>query len=433
MEAVLSQKNKTIEFLKGLEMTENSLGHTTIAAEFSAAKKRLDQYDLPHRKQEDWKYSKIGSYLNKSYSESRSNADIDLSQFKSTAIEANLLVFVNGFYRDDLSSIKYAQAGIVIQNMTEAIDLFSEEVESHFCKSLPASFFTDLNTLHHGNGVFVKVDKNVIGEIPLHILHVLSGDSVIAQSRNMIILGENSKIEILESQVELDANHSFSNHVSEFYIEENALLNYSLIQKGSSNAMIHTNHFVQNDFSKINSNVFSFDNELIRNNHYARIEGKDTETRLNGTFMPGPGEQVDNRTMLDHRNVRGFSEEVYKGILFEKSNAVFNGKIFVDQKAQQTNAYLNNNNILMDDSAKMHSKPELEIYADDVKCSHGSATGDFDTEAQFYLQARGIGEESAKNMLIHAFMDEVASKIENEEIMDLAKNYLDARMLDLSK
>jgi Fe-S cluster assembly protein SufD len=149
--------------------------------------------------------------------------------------------------------------------------------------------------------------------------------------------------------------------------------------------------------------------------------------------MPTIDEQVDNRTLLDHQNVRGFSEEVYKGILFEKSNAIFNGKIFVDQKAQQTNAYLNNSNILMDDSSRMQSKPELEIYADDVKCSHGSATGDFDTEALFYLQARGIGPDKARNMLIHAFMDEVLSKVENEEVRNIIQWYLDARMMKIDK
>jgi Fe-S cluster assembly protein SufD len=244
----------------------------------------------------------------------------------------------------------------------------------------------------------------------------------------LVILEKNSQLDLIESQLELNASNCISNHVSEYFIGENASLNYTLIQNGSDNAMIHSNHFVQEDFSKINSNVFSLQNALIRNNHGAKIIGKDCETRMNGSFMPGKNEQTDNRTMLDHQNVRGFSEEVYKGILFEKSNAVFNGKIFVDQIAQQTNAYLNNSNILMDDSARMQSKPELEIYADDVKCSHGSATGDFDTEALFYLQARGIGLDNARNMLIHAFMDEVLMKVDSEDIRQVVKGYLDDRM-----
>jgi Fe-S cluster assembly protein SufD len=317
--------------------------------------------------------------------------------------------------------------------MTEATDLFPEDLEKYFGQSIKPSFFNDLNTVYHGNGTFVKIDDNVIAETTLHIIHIQTGEKNIAQSRNLFIIGENSKLDIFESQLNLQLSNSISNHVSEYFIAKNALLNYSLLQNGSENAMIHTNVYVQDDFSKINANVFSLQNTLIRNNHSAQIIGTDTETRLNGSFMPGKKEQIDNHTLLDHQNVRGFSEEVYKGILFEKSDAIFNGKIFVSQIAQQTNAYLNNANILMENDARMHSKPELEIYADDVKCSHGSATGDFDTEALFYLQARGIGIETARNMLIHAFMNDVLSKVDNEEVQTIIKWYLDARMMKFER
>lgn len=433
MEAVISPENSVASFIKELNLNENSTNNTSLNKVIEEAKTRLLDSSLPHRKQEDWKYSKIGPWLKKKYSSFRSNDDLDLKQFDSAVINTNILVFVNGYFRDDLSAINSKQDGLVIQNMTEAIDLFPSDIDTYFGKAAKQTFFNDLNTVFHGNGVFIKVDDNVISETPLHIIHVQSGDANIAQSRNLIILGKNSKLDIFESQLELEASNCLSNHVSEYFIGENALLNFSLIQKGSENVMIHSNYYVQDDFSKINANVFSLQNTLIRNNHTASIKGKDCETRLNGSFMPDRNEQTDNRTMLDHQNVRGFSEEVYKGILFEKSNAIFNGKIFVNQIAQQTNAYLNNSNILMDDSARMQSKPELEIYADDVKCSHGSATGDFDTEALFYLQARGISVDTARNMLIHAFMDEVLSKVENEDIQAVIKGYLDARMAKLDK
>jgi len=431
--AVISQQNSTMAFLKELDLSENATNNLIINDQIKESKERLSNTSLPNKKDEDWKYSKISPWLKKKYSSFRSNDKIDLKQFKSVDLKANLLVFVNGFYRDDLSKISHQQSGVIIQNMTEAIDLFRGDVESHFSKGIEASFFNDLNTVYHGNGVFIKVKKDSIAETPIHLLHIQTGKSNIAQTRNLIILEENSQIDILESQFELNADDCLSNHVSEYFIGKNALLNYTLIEKGSENALIHSNVFVQEDFSKLNSNVFSLENTLIRNNHFAKIIGKDTESRMNGSFMPDANEQIDNRTMLNHQNVRGFSEEVYKGILFKKSSAIFNGKIFVDQKAQQTNAYLNNSNILMDDSARMYSKPELEIYADDVKCSHGSATGDFDTEALFYLQARGIGIDKARNMLIHAFMDEVLAKIENEEIRELGKYYLEARMMKIEE
>jgi Fe-S cluster assembly protein SufD len=431
MEAVISSINKVSDFLENIDVTENVVSDGRVQEAINDAKSRLLMSDLPHKKQEDWKYSKIAPWLRKRYKVSRSNEDVAINKLNPLTIQANTLVFLNGFYRDDLSTLKHSQNGVIIQNMTEAIDLFREDFETYFNTGTEDSFFTDLNTVYHSNGVFIKVDENVIAETVVHILHIQTGSETIAQSRNLVILGKNAKIDILESQLELNAQDSISNHVSEFFIKENALLNYTLIQKGSENAAIHSNYFEQEDFSKINSNVFSLQNKLIRNNHRVRSIGKDTETRLNGSFMPGKEEQFDNRTLLDHRNVRGYSEEVYKGILFEKSDAVFYGRIYVDQKAQQTNAYLNNSNILMDDSARMHSKPELEIYADDVKCSHGSATGDFDTEAQFYLQARGIGIESARKMLIHAFMDEVSGKIESPEMRDLVNSYMNERMMKL--
>ena len=431
MEAVISQQNKTTDFLKELSLFENSSNSLIINNQIKESKERLLNTSLPNKKDEAWKYSKIGPWLKKKYSAFRSNEKIDLKQFRSADLKANVLVFVNGYYRDDLSKVNHSQNGVIIQNMTEAMDLFREDIEGHFSKAIEGDFFNDLNTVYHGNGVFIKVAKDCIVETPIHLLHIQSGNGNIAQSRNLIILGENSQLDLFESQLEWKAENCLANHVSEYFIAKNALLNYSLIEQGSENALIHSNQFVQDDFSKLNSNVFSLQNSIIRNNHFSKILGKDTETRMNGSFMPGTNEQIDNRTMLDHQNVRGFSEEVYKGILFERSNAVFNGKIYVDQKAQQTNAYLNNSNILMDDSARMHSKPELEIYADDVKCSHGSATGDFDTEAQFYLQARGIGIESARKMLIHAFMDEVLMKIDNEDIQEILKHYLDARMSEI--
>lgn len=428
MEAVLSPENNVQGFINDLQLVESDHANKTLRQKMEFAKEDLFNNPLPHRKAESWKYSKIAPWLKKKYSAFRSNETIDLKQFKSSTLASNLLVFVNGFYRDDLSVLNKQQDGVIIQNMTEAIDLFPNEIASHFGEATQKGFFANLNTVYHSNGVFIKVKENVISENLLHILHIQTGESNIAQSRNMVILEKNSQLDLVESQLELNASNCISNHVSEYFIGENASLNYTLIQNGSDNAMIHSNHFVQEDFSKINSNVFSLQNALIRNNHYAKIIGKDCETRMNGSFMPGKNEQTDNRTMLDHQNVRGFSEEVYKGILFEKSNAVFNGKIFVDQIAQQTNAYLNNSNILMDDSARMQSKPELEIYADDVKCSHGSATGDFDTEALFYLQARGIGIDNARNMLIHAFMDEVLMKVDSEDIRQVVKGYLDDRM-----
>jgi Fe-S cluster assembly protein SufD len=184
--------------------------------------------------------------------------------------------------------------------------------------------------------------------------------------------------------------------------------------------------------SRLISNTFTLKKAFVRNNHKVSIVGKGTETHLNGTFMPDSGEQVDNHTMLDHQNTNGYSDEMYKGILFKESSAIFNGKIYVARAAQKTNAFLNNANILLDDSAVMDSKPELEIYADDVKCSHGSATGDLDNEALFYLQSRGIGIDAARGLLVHAFLGEVLNRVPNEIIRKAMSVEIEDRLLAMN-
>jgi Fe-S cluster assembly protein SufD len=431
MEAVETIEKVKTMFYKTLEGFKNQFAHTLIQERINQAALRFEAYEVPNKKQEDWKYSNIGQWLKKQYKVERSNNNFDIGLYKLPGLEANTLIFVNGFFRNDLSDIQFSQKGVIIQNLTESHDLFEKDIESHFDQHVEHNFFNDLNTLYHGNGLFIKVEDNTISENMVHIIHIQTGTEVIAQPRNLIIIGKNSKLDVIESQVEVNAENCLTNQVSEFVIGENAQLNYVLSQKGENNGLIHTNRFVQKNDSRLISNIFTLKKAFIRNNHKVSIEGKGTETHLNGTFMPDSGEQVDNHTLLDHQNTNGYSDEMYKGILFKDSSAIFNGKIYVAQAAQKTNAFLNNANILLDDRAVMDSKPELEIYADDVKCSHGSATGDLDTEALFYLQSRGIGLDAARGLLVHAFLGEVLNRVPNEFIRNAMSEQLEDRLLEM--
>jgi len=431
MEAIESVDKVKTMFYKALEGSKNHFEHELIQDRINQAAKRFDEYEVPNKKQEDWKYSTIRQWLKKEYKTERSNNDFDIGMYEIPGFETNTLVFVNGFFRNDLSNIQFSQKGVIIQNLTESHDLFEKDIESHFDQHVEHNYFNDLNTLYHGNGLFIKVEDNTIAEYQVHIIHIQTGNGVISQPRNLIIIGKNSKLDIIESQVEVNAENCLTNQVSEFVIGENSQLNYVLSQKGENNGLIHTNRFVQKDDSRLISNVFTLKTEFVRNNHKVSIVGNATETHLNGTFMPDSGEQVDNHTLLDHQNTNGYSDEMYKGILFKNSNAVFNGKIYVARKAQKTNAFLNNANILLDDTAVMESKPELEIYADDVKCSHGSATGDLDTEALFYLQSRGIGIDAARGLLVHAFLGEVLSRVPNEIIRKAMSEQIEDRLIEM--
>ena len=420
------------QLFKSLDNSKNTFSHIGIQERLDKAFERLNNYSIPNKKHEDWKYSNIGKWVNSKYKVERSNNDFDIESYKIPGLDANILVFVNGFFRDDLSDVKHIQKGLIIQNFTESCDLFSSDINSHFAKYTEDNFFNDLNTLYHGNGLFLKVDDNTLAEHTVQIVNIQTGNGVISQPRNLFLIGENSELNIVETHVEVDASNCLTNQVSEFIIGKNSRLNYVLSQSGKDNALIHTNRFVQHDHSRLVSNVFTLSKEFIRNNHIVSISGIGTETELNGTFMPKGDEQVDNHTLLDHQNVNGYSKELYKGILFKDSNAIFNGKIFVNQKAQKTNAFLNNYNILLDDNAIMESKPELEIYADDVKCSHGSATGDIDSEALFYLQSRGIGKDSARALLMHSFLGEVLEKVANENVREAIGNKINNRLSEIN-
>lgn len=421
------------KFVASFKEAENHFAHSEIDKRVQNALARLENNPLPSKQQEAWKYSRIASWLKKTYRVSRNNAIIDISSRLLPNVEANVFVMVNGFFRDDLSMISYPQEGVIIQNMTAAYDLFPGIIENHFDHYTGHTFFSDLNTVYHGNGLFLKVDDNTLAEHPVHFIHIHTGAGVIAQPRNLVVVGKNSRITLTETHVELDANEGMTNLVSECIIEENAQLNYVLTQEGKDNALIHTLRFVQKDNSRLLANVFTLGKKFVRNDHAVTIDGKGCETFLNGAFMPGNGEQVDNHTLFDHLKPHCTSNELYKGILFAGSNAIFNGKIFVNREAQQINAFLNNANILLSDDAVMESKPELEIYADDVKCSHGSATGDIDEEAVFYLRARGIGKESARALLVHAFLEEVTGQINHsgirESVSKLIKDQLIKRNL----
>jgi Fe-S cluster assembly protein SufD len=393
---------------------------------------RLNRRNSPVPNQEEWKYSKIARWIKKNYTPQRTNEKLDLAEFHIPDLEANVLVFVNGYFRMDLSDVSHHQNGVVVQNLTEAIDLFSDDFEKHLNQNLDHTYFSDLNAAIHQNGVFIKVDSNTVVEHPIHMIYIQHGKSALSNPRNLVLIGDNARLDVMESQVEVAASECLSNQVTEWVIGKNATLNVTLFQQGKNNALINYNAFTQLKDSRLNAFTFSLEKAFIRNNHFVYISGSNTETRLQGAFLPGAGDQVDNHTLLDHQCPHTFSDENYKGILFKDAQGIFNGRIHVHQAAQQTNAFLNNGNLLLDDSAMINTKPELEIYADDVKCSHGSATGDLDEEALFYLRSRGIGENEARALLIHAFVEEVVDKISNKAVQTYIRRKIDDRLLDMN-
>ncbi|HRG01416.1 MAG TPA: Fe-S cluster assembly protein SufD [Bacteroidia bacterium] len=382
-------------------------------AEIISAIRYLEDKGIPNNKHEDYKYCNIESVLRKEFKaveqafNELTNADIAPLKID----EAINLVVVNGVYNEDLSE-KMIVKGLTVKSLNE----LSSSEKGLLCSQAKSE--TDaliaLNTAFASNGLFLQVDKNNIIPMPLHIIYVNSGKTnILTNTRSFINIQANAQTTLIESFYNIGSAKVFSNFVSEKFVGENAKLTCHTFQnEGAFSYSVNTNQVKINKYSNYSNTTMTLSGELVRNNHNVVLADSNCEAHLNGLFISSGTQQIDNHTLIDHQMPHCESNELYKGIAKDKSVGTFNGKIFVRKDAQKTNAYQSSKNILMSDDATINTKPQLEIYADDVKCSHGTSTGKIDTEALFYLKARGIGEESARKLLLQAFAQELIDKIE---------------------
>ncbi|NQX96702.1 MAG: Fe-S cluster assembly protein SufD [Flavobacteriales bacterium] len=393
-----------------------------------SAKKALVELEFPTSKTENWKYTRIGKIINKAYQIQHeiSENKIDISNYLISGLDADVIVIVNGFYRSDLSQTQ-TEEGLKISSLKEVIANDNTFIKSHLGEIAKAEneIFIALNTLSFTDGVYIDLDKNAVIEKPIHIINIITSDNITTNTRTIIKAHDNSSVKVIESFVNLQGEESFTNNVSEFFLNPNSRIEYNKIQnKTGESYHISTEQVYQRKDSNFTINTITLDGSLVRNNLNIEIHGEGCETNLNGIYLGKNKNHIDNHTVVDHLKPNCNSNEVYKGILDNNSVAVFNGKVFVRPDAQQTNAYQQNNNILLTDTAVINSKPELEIYANDVKCSHGSTTGQLDEEAIFYLQARGVERKSAVNMMITAFAKDALDRVS----IDALKNYIDNKI-----
>jgi Fe-S cluster assembly protein SufD len=248
-------------------------------------------------------------------------------------------------------------------------------------------------------------------------------------SRNLIELEESSEATIIEEQLIIGKGKVFSNYLSEKFVAENAKLTTVLFQnEGTSGFSVNTSQVEVQGSGRYDNTTVTLSGQLVRNNHNVELLGENAEAHLNGLFSASGTQLVDNHTLMDHQVPHCESNELYKGIVNDKSTGVFNGKIFVRKDAQKTNAYQSSKNILLSDDATINTKPQLEIYANDVKCSHGTSTGKVDENALFYLNARGIGKDSARRLLLNSFALEVIDKIEVESLREKITTLFETRI-----
>jgi Fe-S cluster assembly protein SufD len=379
----------------------------------------FEKVGFPTKRDEEWKYTSLNSLLKNDYTMfPKSEATVELKDVKKYflhEIESFKIVFIDGVYSSFLSDTSHEMADVCILSSALKQPKYKMVIDHYFGKvASKTDSLTSLNTAFSKEGAFIHIPKNVVLPKPVQILHFSTGSEkeIMLQPRNLIVVGENSHVQIYERHQNLGENIVLTNAVTEVIANKRAIADIYKIQNDNSSASIIDNTYVQQKESSIVSvSTFSFGGNITRNNLEFHHEGEHITSNLNGITVIGNKQHVDNHTLVHHKKENCESHEMYKGIYDDRSTGVFNGKVVVDKEAQKTNAYQQNDNVLIGDKASVNAKPQLEIFADDVKCSHGCTIGQLDDSALFYLQSRGIPKKEAKALMLFAFCNDVVEKI----------------------
>ncbi len=392
----------------------------------------FESLGIPSRRSEEWKYTNVAKALNRDWvqfpSETKKISPDDIDSCLIPGLDAYTLVFYNG------KRIPFSESDSDSAVIKEFSDLISSDISNVVSLDLGSDAFDTLNLAFAIDGAIINVPDNCVLDKPLYLLYISSpDDNLFIQNRNVIEIGKNSEATIIEARISLSSSNDFqvfSNNVTEIHCENNSKLDHYQFQiKGQSGAASINKYLVKQEAnSTYTSTNINLGGQLVRNNLEVVHEGEGCETNLFGLYHLIGNQHLDNHTLIDHKMPNCNSNELYIGVLDDKSTGVFNGKVLVRKDAQKTNAFQSNKNILLTDDAKMNAKPQLEIYADDVKCSHGATTGQLNQEALFYLRSRGISKKLALTMLMEAFMKEVLDKIKIKELKNFLTEKLELRL-----
>lgn len=400
----------------------------------------FEKSGFPTKKNEEWKYTDVSAIANTNfrYEATASGENIsaeELNSFLLACDNINRLVFVNGHFNENLSFIKEAN-NISIETLNE--NLQNELLNNYFNSAIDfkQDGFTALNSALAYDGALIIVSASAVIEKPIHIININDSrkEGTASHTRNIIVAEKGSKASFILSYHSLnDDNSGFTNVATEIFCQQNSNIEVDIVQM-EDNINFHINNLnaVQERHSNLSVSTISLNGGLIRNNLHVKLNGSNCETHLYGLYIASGNQLIDNHTMIDHAVPHCQSNELYKGIAKDKATAVFNGKVFVRPDAQKTNAFQENKNILLSDDANIYAKPQLEIYADDVKCSHGATTGQLDEDAMFYIRSRGIGEEKARALLINAFAKDVIEKINIPALRETLSGLIEQKLNKLS-
>jgi Fe-S cluster assembly protein SufD len=387
--------------------------------------KQLSVLDFPTTRNEEWKYTDVSPVLKQFFvpavnSPAAVFSKEEIKKHLFVDFDFHLLVFINGLFSKELSEIGDLPSGVVVGSLNKITIDNPELIKNYINKvSVIDNAFNALNTAYAFDGAVIIIPDGKIIEKPVQILYINTSneDFILSSPRNLVVAGKNSQVSIVANYTGSGSKAYFSNIITEVYADEYSLVDYYKIEN-EINEAFHIEKFQvkQKNNSIVNHYNITFGGALIRNDINSLLDGQHTETHYYGIYLANGSQQMDNHTFIDHAKPNCMSNELYKGILDGNSRGVFNGKIIVRKDAQKTNAYQQNKTILLSKSAKIDTKPQLEIFADDVKCSHGATVGQLDDVSEFYIRSRGVPQELAKSMLIRAFANDVIEKIKIEQL-----------------
>jgi len=396
----------------------------------------FSRLDFPNTRMEEWKYTNLQPLLDRRFR----LFDAD-HEAKPAAIEKlflgkkndNRLVFVNGKFSEKFSNLRTTHPGIILTNLETALHDHSQLVNDNLAKYCDhrQNAFTALNTAFAREGIFLQVAPNVVVGEPINILHIFDPQSEPYQAhpRHVLVIEKNSQIKIVESHHSLSDGPVFNNSVTEIILKEGSRLDLIKVQDVNLHSIgIHHTQIHQEKQSILNSYSIDLGGALVRNNLTVSLNGENCESNLFGFYLASGNQVIDNHTRIEHLKPNCNSNELYKGILSGKSRGVFSGTIYVARAAQKTNAFQSNKNLLLSPEADVNSKPQLKIFADDVKCTHGATIGQLDDEAIFYLQQRGISPTEAQNLLRLAFAGEVLDKMSIDNVRTHVQELINKRL-----
>ncbi len=441
MSDTLDLKQRLLSEFSHRESSLNGSRETPLNILRREAMQRFQELGFPTIRNEEWKYANIMPAIALPFALSAGGNASALTQdhvnsFAIQGVDAHVLVFINGIYSREFSQVGHLPNGVIVGNVAEILKQSPDSLTEYFThKSEKSEAFTALNAALAQDGAFIAIPNGVLVETPVHIMMITDSASgpVMVHPRHIITCGRSSGATIIHSAHTIGTNAGFTNSVANITVAENANLRQYIVQNDSDTAYSVQSTFVRQERdSRYSAVTVTLGGAFVRNNHNAVLGGENSEANYYGVALGSKRQLIDNHTLADHATPHCQSNELYKYILDDRSTGVFNGKIIVREDAQKTNAYQSNKTILLSDTATINTKPQLEIFADDVKCSHGATSGQLDEEALFYMRSRGITADKARALLLHAFAVDVLEHITLEPLRIALDHLIAERLHDSS-